>query len=64
MTANVINHLNRSIRQIDQNMQTVKELDFDIDNIRRNTFIKNSKSIAESNTRIWDRIANAHKNKK
>ena len=64
MTALVLEHLNRSIYQIERNLEDAKEIDEDIGEMRLRVFVKNSKCIADANERLWDRVKYARKNTK
>ena len=64
MTALVLDHLSQSISQIDRNLREAQAIDEDIGEMRLKVFLKNSKSIAEANERLWDRVSYARKNKK
>lgn len=64
MTALVLDHLSQSISQIDRNLREAQAIDEDIGEMRLKVFLKNSKSIAEANERLWDRVSHARKNTK
>jgi hypothetical protein len=60
----VMEHLNRSIQKVDENVKLAQTIDLDLKSLRTKIFIKNTKNFADANESLWDRIANAHKNKK
>ena len=64
MTPLIMDRLNRSISQLDENYRIAQSCDVEIKEMKTSIFVKSAKDIASSNESMWNRIFYAHKNKK